>query len=313
LAGYKKQNIVKISWVETIPRIAQTTQGTKLGQSGIKDSNLNDSMLKSEVVPFYFGVSPRRLYGCHHLPQQSRGKTFAVVLCSPIGQEYLQSHHVIRQLAVLLSKVGFHVLRFDYFGCGDSDGDFEEGSLVQWVKDVHDAVEEIKKRSDITNVCLIGLRIGGTLALQAAVNSPHLISIVLWEPVLEGKTFLKKMADAEFEFRKLFQNPIRRLIQRLKIETPNEVLGFPITSGLRQELEMINLYHKKLSPVVKTLVLCNSKDSNCYNNLTHLLNCHPHATSQFIAEKSQFWKDLYRRLTPHVSLQYLVNWVDEAQ
>lgn len=281
-----------------------------LNSLGSKNTNMNSSGFISERVPFYFGRSSRRLYGCHHLPQQSHAKNFAIVLCSPIGQEFLQSHRVICQLAVLLAKAGFHVLRFDYSGCGDSEGDFEEGSLVQWVKDAHDAVEEIKKRSGIPSVCLIGLRIGATLALQAAVNCPHLKSIVLWEPVLEGKPFLKKMADAEFEFRKQFQNPIRRLIHRLKIETPNEVLGFPITSGLRQELEMINLYHQKLSPAVKTLVLCNSKDSNCYNNLTHFLNYHPHATSQFLIERSEFWKDLYHRLTPHASLQYLVNWVD---
>ncbi len=81
-------------------------------------------------------------------------RTCAVVLCYPIGQEYIRSHRAIYQLAVRLSQAGFHVLRFDYFGCGDSEGDFEEGSLAQWTSDIHSAIAEIQERSGLTSICL---------------------------------------------------------------------------------------------------------------------------------------------------------------
>ena len=149
---------------------------------------------------FFFGVSPQRFYGCHHLPQVTRGKTFAVVLYSPIGQEYLQSHRVLYQLAVLLAKAGFHVLRFDYFGCGDSEGEFTLGSLGQWTKDSHCALEEIQKRSGLTRVCLIGLRLGAILAAQVAVDCPDVDNLVLWQPISNGGVYLNELAEAHQTF-----------------------------------------------------------------------------------------------------------------
>ena len=266
-----------------------------------------------EAAPFYFGVSPKRLYGFHHPPQVSRGKSSAVVLCAPIGQEYIQSHRVMYQLAVLLSRAGFHVLRFDYFGCGDSEGDFDQGSLVQWTKDIHTAVDEIRNRSKLTRVSLIGLRIGATLALRATVDSPHVNSIIVWQPIFDGRLYLEELAVIQ-------QSDYQRVeFQKIKtsdppvMETPNEILGFPMTSELRRELEMISLDGLKLHPDIKVLVFCNDEGSKCVGDLSRFLEDHPHADFHVIADQIEVWRELYRRVTPFSSLQYLSKWVDTVQ
>lgn len=272
-----------------------------------------DNDVRDEVVPFYFGILPKKLYGCHHLPQVSREKALAVVLCSAIGQEYLQSHRTIYQLAVLLSKVGFHVLRFDYLGCGDSEGDFEQGSLVQWTKNIHAAVEEMQNRSGKTQVCLIGLRMGATLALQAAAGCHSISAIVLWEPVFNGNLYLKELVDAQLDFSNRWRHKIKR-VKRSEMKEPDEILGFPITSGLRQELKMINLDRLKLRSGVRLLVLSDGgEDPSCVSDVNRFIWSHPHADIQAIADQPKVWKEFYKRLTPHKTLQYLVKWVDTVQ
>ena len=268
--------------------------------------------VEDEVVPFYFETSSQRLYGCHHLPQGSRGKSFAIVICSAIGQEYLRSHRAIYQLAVLLSRAGFHVLRFDYFGCGDSEGEFEQGSIVQWTKDIHAAVEQIQNRSGQTRVYFIGLRMGATLALKAAVDCRHVDGIVLWEPVLLGNRYLQELAEAHCDFLNAWRHKIKPAVNACT-EIPEEVLGFPITSEMRHEIESIEVNGRDLPPGVRLLAVLNCEGSDCVTDLNRIKEKYFHAEVQMISEQTEVWKEFYRRLTPHRTLQYIVKWIDSLE
>lgn len=265
-----------------------------------------------EIDAFYFGVPGKELYGCHHLPQGSQIKRCSVVLCSPIGQEYIRSHRAMYQLAVRLSRVGFHVLRFDYFGCGDSSGDFEEGNLQGWTEDIGASIKEIQQRSGMTNVCLIGLRIGANLAMQAAVERLNIDSIVLWEPVYNGKYYLDELVESQRSYLAHLPQFARGWVfgrSRMR----DEILGFPMTSRLREELEKIDLDHVEINSNIKQLILCNSEESLCNNGLNVIARSLHHAVFQ-VVDDPQFWvEDLYRRLIPFNSLNYVVKWLNRTQ
>jgi pimeloyl-ACP methyl ester carboxylesterase len=62
------------------------------------------------------------------------------------------------------------VLRFDFRGCGDSEGDEAVAGTDAWRDDIGTAVEELKRRAGAARVALAGLRLGGTLAAQAAAG-----------------------------------------------------------------------------------------------------------------------------------------------
>ena len=82
------------------------------------------------MTPLYFGERTRRLFGVY-TPAHAAGRPArGVVLCHPWGQEYLHAHRSLRKLGDLLAAAGFDVLRFDYFGTGDSAGDLPEASLA---------------------------------------------------------------------------------------------------------------------------------------------------------------------------------------
>ena len=63
---------------------------------------------------------------------------------------------------------GTAVLRFDYFGTGDSPGDDTDGEFEGWRRDVNTAHEELRRRVGERNILWIGARLGATLAVLAA-------------------------------------------------------------------------------------------------------------------------------------------------
>ena len=259
----------------------------------------------NEVEPFYFGTSPQRLYGCHHLPHELGAKPYSVVLCSPVGQEYIQSHRAAYQLAVRLSRCGYHVLRFDYFGCGDSEGNFEQATIIQWIDDIHSAIEEIQNRSGLTNVCLIGLRIGASLVLKVTENNHHIERIALWEPILDGKVYLKELDKRQ---RKFFLDRFDhgRGWHFAKVLPSREILGFPMTSELRQTMEMIKMENLTVRSDFRVLFVFNDKKSKAIKRLKRLAERQPNLEIRVVADHRGWEQD---RFIPYKSLDCLVNWM----
>ena len=135
--------------------------------------------------PFFFGDEANVLYGVHHAPRGSTPRSAGIVLCYPFAQEYMRAHRAFRQLALLLSAQGFHVLRFDYTGTGDSGGEPADMSLSRWDDDLRMAIEELMETAAVDDVWVVGLRLGGALAARAA-SHPAVRGIVLWDPIVTG-------------------------------------------------------------------------------------------------------------------------------
>jgi pimeloyl-ACP methyl ester carboxylesterase len=115
------------------------------------------------------------------------------VLCYPLAREYLLAHPTFRYLARLLAGSGYHVLRFDYFGTGDSAGEFEQAGLERWIADIHTAIEELRDVGRVGQITLLGLRFGGTLAAMAARGRRDVNQLVLWNPVIDGADYLAEL------------------------------------------------------------------------------------------------------------------------
>jgi uncharacterized protein len=148
---------------------------------------------KGQVNPFFFGDTGSALYGVHHPPRGSTQRSSGIVLCYPFAQEYMRAHRAFRQLSLLLSGEGFHTLRFDYSGTGDSSGDPLELSLENWDRDLGVAIEELMDTAAVESIWVVGLRIGGALALRAA-SRPEVRGVVLWDPIITGSGQLEEAA-----------------------------------------------------------------------------------------------------------------------
>ena len=67
---------------------------------------------------------------------------------------------------------GRAMLRFDYAGCGASDGSFETQTLANWRGDVLAMIDEVAEGP----VVLVGSSMGGWLMLLAALARPHRVA-----------------------------------------------------------------------------------------------------------------------------------------
>jgi pimeloyl-ACP methyl ester carboxylesterase len=146
------------------------------------------------VNPFFFGDSERQLFGVYE-PAQGRSERGAV-LCYPWAREYLLSHPTVKVLAHRLAEAGWHSLRFDYYGTGDSAGSASDVSQGQCVADIATAVEELKEVAGVKEVALVGMRYGAALTALAAKGRSDVSKLVLWDPVTDGRRYLAELGVA---------------------------------------------------------------------------------------------------------------------
>lgn len=145
------------------------------------------------AIPQRFGPAGHRLYGTYH-PAVGRGRGgLAAVICNPWGAEALRAHRSLRVLAETLARSRFHVMRFDYFGTGDSDGGLTDGSVERWIDDISLASAELRALCGASRVVLVGLRLGGALAALAAQRDSSVGGLVLWDPVCSGSAWLEDL------------------------------------------------------------------------------------------------------------------------
>ena len=205
--------------------------------------------------PFFFGTRNRRLFGIY-TPARSGAGARAAVLCHPFGQEYLRAHRSMRQLAIMLNNAGFHVLRFDYFGTGDSDGDIDEADVKGWQGDIGTAVDELLDMSGASRVTLVGLRLGAALAAAVpAARKREVDALVLWDPVLSGARYVAQMLDPGDPGRASFERPIPRPAEA---GGGHEVMGFPLTAAMAEAIRGIDVPGLAASWPKRTLALTSS-------------------------------------------------------
>ena len=177
--------------------------------------------------PRYFGPVDARLFGCYHAAQGAP-PTVGVLLCNPMGHEYMACYRTVRQTAVRLAQAGAPALRFDFYGSGDSAGESSEGSPSRWLRDIALAAAELQSHQRGGTV-LVGLRLGATLALEylQGAKSIETRALILWDPVVHGEAYVAELTALQAE--------------RYGRADDEEILGFPFTDRLRGELERINL------------------------------------------------------------------------
>lgn len=189
------------------------------------------------------------MLGTLHAPQRLRPRSAAVLLCNPFGEEAARAHRIYRVLATQLERSGFHVLRFDYGGTGDSMGESEDVTVASWIADVGTAAEQLLATSGARKLVAVGLRFGGTLAaLATSRRGLRLRHLVMWDPVVDGGAYLRELAQLHRSYMKLEMGAADwhdRLVMTPD-GIPSEALGTPISAVLARELGGIDLTTEEL-------------------------------------------------------------------
>jgi uncharacterized protein len=190
------------------------------------------TMRADSDIPLFFG-GDGELFGMLHVPGGPARR--GVLMCAPFGQEAIRTHRLYRQLAQALAATGCAVLRFDYFGTGDSGGAGADVTLERCVADTVAAARALRQHADVEEVVAFGARLGASVAWQAAARA-DLDEVVAWDPVVDGDAYLAAMDTLQAALgadRRRFVQP------RSASDLGGQCQGFALTQVLREQIRGI--------------------------------------------------------------------------
>jgi exosortase A-associated hydrolase 2 len=154
---------------------------------------MNGSRRNSPAEPFFLAAGTGQRFCLYHAPAPDISCRGGFIYVHPFAEEMNKSRRMAALQARALAGAGFGVLQIDLYGCGDSSGDFGDARWEIWKDDLLIASKWLEDRTGGAT-SLWGLRLGGLLALDFAMDAMDakrpVAQLVLWQPVLNGETYL---------------------------------------------------------------------------------------------------------------------------
>lgn len=246
------------------PTIASAAKqlGNLLGMKDDVGENQLTDQHRPVVHADFFTRGDRQLFSVRYQPGNSivhEPRKHGILICNALGQEYTRAYRNLQQLANLLCQRGFNVLRFDYYGTGNSDGSCGSIRTESLKADLHRAKQYFRETAKLDRLSLLGIRLGATLAATTPLESVD--RIVLWDPVLDGREYLE-LTD------RLHRESLRSQIRYAKVVSPSEkdqAYGHAMNSEKRSSLRHLRLAETESWTDPNKLVIL-SKGRECQAN-----------------------------------------------
>ena len=167
----------------------------------------------TEVLPVTFqNKAGHRLFGMVHRPAKPCASGAAIILLSPGVKMRVAPHRLYLDMADRFAALGYTVLRFDFYGLGDSEGEAEEEFLAdlygavqvgRYIDDTIAAMDWMQSSYGATKFIVSGLCGGAITGLLTAVKDRRIVALLgLAIPVIIDGThidFTKYMTDAQLQ------------------------------------------------------------------------------------------------------------------
>lgn len=139
------------------------------------------------MIPVVFAnQSGKNLFGMLHVPPRDRKDT-AIIILSPGIKNRVAPHRLYVKMARRFCELGFHVLRFDPEGLGDSEGEIDErftanlyGSIQvgRFIEDTACAMDWMEKEYGISRCILAGLCGGAITGLLTGARDRRVVALL---------------------------------------------------------------------------------------------------------------------------------------
>ena len=184
-----------------------------------------------ETIPLTLVCRGARLVGLLHLPPAPKPRGIVIVPGAP--QYRVGSHRQFVLLARDLAAAGYPVLRFDYRGMGDSDGDFTGFEEVD--DDIKAAVDTLFERvPGLSEVVLWGLCDGASAAGFFAPREPRVGGLILVNPWVRSEVSLAQARVRHYYRERLLSGAFWRKLASGGVDLGAALRG--LASSLRRAL-----------------------------------------------------------------------------
>lgn len=143
-----------------------------------------------------------KLFGILHEPTENKHPDKAVIILSPGIKSRVAPHRLYIKMSRKLAEIGFFVLRYDFYGLGDSEGEIKENftanlyGSIQIGKFIHDTISAMNWLEDkfkIRKFILAGLCGGAITGLHSGQSDSRVIGLFgLGMPVILDSTNIDK-------------------------------------------------------------------------------------------------------------------------
>lgn len=162
----------------------------------------------------------------------------------PFGEEMNRCRSSVAEQAKKLCMAGYNVLLLDLFGTGESTGDFADASIDIWKQNIVVASQWLEEKTG-SDIGLWGCRLGATLATLIANESEQQhTKLLLWQPVLTGKTFMTQYLRLRIAYlmaRELPKEDTKGMREALKNGDTLEVAGYLLKSDLVSSIDQLKM------------------------------------------------------------------------
>ncbi len=135
-----------------------------------------------------------QLVGLAESEKSQEGKRPAVILVHGFGANKSE-YGMFDDLSAALVNKGFLTYRFDFSGCGESEGDYSQTSLTKLTSDLRVIVDFVKAQPnvDAEKIGTVAMSLGTSVSV--ALHTPEIQAYVLLGSVVHPYDLLKKLFE----------------------------------------------------------------------------------------------------------------------
>jgi exosortase A-associated hydrolase 2 len=168
----------------------------------------------------------------------------AFLYLPPFAEEMNRCRNLVAKQARSFATLGYASLTLDFYGTGDSEGELADADWDIWLDDADRALIWLETRVN-RPVTLWGCRLGALLAANLANRDPSRLSgLLLWQPVLDGKLFIKQYLRLRVAAR-VDRNQSPETTDQIRTRLADgiivDVAGYPLSSQLTESIERVRM------------------------------------------------------------------------
>ncbi len=197
------------------------------------ERRMRGTLEKVEVrEPVVFDNGGEQIFAVLHRPVEVANPPLVLFLHGFASSKH-GSNRCYVTLAESLAAEGIASLRFDFRGCGDSEGTLSTISLEDLVSDALTVLDGVEKIDgiDCERIGLFGASLGGAIAVIAAARFQRVKAMGLWAPVASGELWYRDFLMRHPEY--LHADPSQVL---------SSYRGIRLSEAFRQEFRHMQAY-----------------------------------------------------------------------